>query len=153
MKKKLVYIGIVLLILGSFVTVLIFNKDDVNDSVVYIECIDEVSVRSGTGFVYKVDSDKNYIVTSYHVIEGYNDIYVYNSDKKKIKASVLNYDEYTDIAILIIQDRLDLKQAKIGNTSKIKIEDRVIAIGNLDLETINRKNKGKILNNGVEYLV
>ena len=143
MKKLFICIGIVLLILGSFITVLIFNKNNKNDSVVYIECIDEISVRSGTGFVYKVDSGKNYIVTSYHVIEGYSNIYVYNSDKKKIKASVLNYDEYTDIALLTIEDQLDLKEIVIGDSSKIKENDKVYAIGSLDLENI--ESKGKVI--------
>lgn len=143
MKKLFICIVFVLLILGSFITVLIFNKNNKNDSVVYIECIDEISVRSGTGFVYKLDSSKNYIVTSYHVIEGYSNIYVYNSDKKKIKASVLNYDEYTDIALLTIEDQLDLKEIVIGDSSKIKEKDKVYAIGSLDLENI--KSKGKVI--------
>lgn len=143
MKKLFICIVFVLLILGSFITVLIFNKNNKNDSVVYIECIDEISVRSGTGFVYKLDSSKNYIVTSYHVIEGYSNIYVYNSDKKKIKASVLNYDEYTDIALLTIEDQLDLKEIVIGDSSKIKEKDKVYAIGSLDLENI--ESKGKVI--------
>lgn len=151
MKKILVYISIILLILGSFITVLIFNKSDIKDSVVYIECTDESSVRSGTGFVYKIDSGRSYIVTSYHVIEGYNDIYVYNSDKQRIKASVLNYDEYTDIAILTIEDKL--KEVVIGNSSNIKKQDKVYAIGSLDLKNINIKSKGKIIDTEKEITV
>ena len=123
MKKVLIYVGIVLLILGSFITVLIFNKTDINNSVVYIESIDEVSIRSGTGFVYKIDDNINYIVTSYHVIEGYNDIYIYNSNKKKVKANILNYDEYTDVAILTIEDKLDLKEIIIGDIHKVKEQE------------------------------
>ncbi len=154
MKKILVYMSVVLLILGSFITVLIFNINDINDSVVYIECIDEVSIRSGTGFVYKVDSGKNYIVTSYHVIEGYSDIYVYNSDKKKIKANILNYDEYTDIAVLTIEDKLDLKEVVIGDSSKLKKEDKVIAIGNpFGLKNINIKSNGKIINTEQKIMI
>ena len=145
MKKILIYIGIVLFILSSFITVLMSNKNDINDSVVYIECVDEVSVRSGTGFVYKADNGKNYILTSYHVIEGYNDIYVYNSNKEKIKAKILNYDEYTDIALLAIEDKLNLKEVVIGDSSKVKETDKVYAIGSLDLENLNSKSKGEII--------
>lgn len=145
MKKTLIYIGIVLFILSSFITVLMSNKNDINDSVVYIECVDEVSVRSGTGFVYKIDNDKNYILTSYHVIEGYNDIYVYNSNKEKIKANILNYDEYTDIALLAIEDKLNLKEVVIGDSNKVKETDKVYAIGSLDLENLNSKSKGEII--------
>lgn len=153
MKKKLVYIVIILLILGSFMAVLIFIKNDINNSVVYIESIDEISVRSGTGFVYKVNSGKNYIVTNYHVIEGYSNIYIYNGDKEKIKANVLNYDEYTDIALLTIEDKLNLKEVVIGDNSKIKKEDKVYAIGSLDLENINSKSNGKIINTQKEITI
>lgn len=145
MKKILIYIGIVLFILSSFITVLMSNKNDINDSVVYIECVDEVSVRSGTGFVYKADNGKNYILTSYHVIEGYNDIYIYNSNKEKIKAKILNYDEYTDIALLAIEDKLNLKEVVIGDSNKVKETDKVYAIGSLDLENLNSKSKGEII--------
>ena len=146
MKKILIYISVVLFILGSFITASIFNKNYINDSVVYIECIDEETIRSGSGFVYKVEDNKGYVITSYHVIEGYSNIYVYNNDKKKIKASILDYDEYTDIAILIVENKLDLKEVVIGDSNKIKIEDKVIAIGSLDLGRLNSKSKGKIIN-------
>lgn len=154
MKKILIYISIVLLILGSFIAVLIFNKNDINNSVVYIESIDEISVTSGTGFVYKVKDNKNYIVTSYHVVEGYNEIYVYNSDKKKTKAIILNYDEYTDIAVLKIQDKLNLKEIGIEDSDKVNAHDKVKAIGNsLGLENINNISHGKIINNKKEVTI
>lgn len=145
MKKRLVYIGVILLILGSFITVLIFNKSDINDSIVYIECIDEETIRSGSGFAYKVEDNKGYIITSYHVVEGYNDIYVYNSGKEKIKANILNYDEYTDIAILTVENKLGLNKIDIGNSNKVSIDDQVIAVGTPNnIENINTISKGKI---------
>lgn len=146
MKKLLVYIGIVILILGSLITVLIFNKkDNVYDSVVYVESIDEQSIRSGTGFVYKIEDGINYIVTSYHVIEGYSDIYVYNNDKDKVKASILNYDEYTDIAVLTINDSLGLKEISIGDSDKVKVNDKIYVVGTpLDINYINTKVEGKV---------
>jgi len=154
MKKVLIYITVILLLLGVFLTVLIFNNPDINDSVVYIECIAETGVRSGTGFVYKVDDGKNYIVTSYHVIEGYSDIYVYNSDKKKIKANILNYDEYTDIAVLAIGDKLNLREIVIGDSSNVKVEDRVVAIGSsLGVSNINGISDGKVIDNKKEITI
>ena len=145
MKKRLVYIGVILLILGSFITVLIFNKSDINDSIVYIECIDEETIRSGSGFAYKVEDNKGYIITSYHVVEGYSDIFVYNSGKEKIKANILNYDEYTDIAILTVENKLGLNKIDIGNSNKVSIDDQVIAVGTPNnIENINTISKGKI---------
>lgn len=145
MKKILVYIGIVVLILGSFITVLMFNRNDIYDSVIYIESTDDETIRSGSGFVYKIEDGKGYIVTSYHVIEGYSDIYVYNSDKEKVKADILNYDEYTDIAILTIEDSLELKEINIGDSNNVDIGDEVIAIGTpSNIENINTISEGKV---------
>lgn len=145
MKNILIYVSVVLLILGSLITVLIFNKKDINDSVVYIESIDDETIKSGSGFVYKIEDGKNYIITSYHVIEGYNDIYVYNSGKEKIKANILNYDEYTDIAILTVENKLGLNKIDIGNSNKVSIDDQVIAVGTPNnIENINTISKGKI---------
>lgn len=148
MKKILFYLCIVILILGSLITVIIFNNnklDFANKSVVYIESINEDVIKSGSGFVYKVEDNKNYIVTSYHVIEDYTNVYVYNSDKKKVSASVLNYDEYTDIAVLVIEDNLDLKEINIGNSNSINREDEIYVVGTpLNIENINTVTEGKI---------
>ena len=150
MKKIIYFIGVILLaILCSLLTVLIFNKNNslnnIYDSVVYVESIDEETIKSGSGFVYKVEDNKNYIVTSYHVIEGYNDIYVYNNDKEKIKANILNYDEYTDIAILTIEDSLRLKELSIGNSDSINTNDKIYVVGTpIDIKNINTINEGII---------
>lgn len=148
MKKILGYIGILILILGSLITVLIFNSnklDDVKSSVVYIESIDEKTIRSGSGFVYKNYNNKNYILTNYHVIEGYTDIYIYNNNEKKEKATILKYDEYTDIAILTIEDSLNLKEINIGDSDKIKNNNKIYVVGTpLDIENINTINDGVI---------
>ncbi|MBR6690875.1 MAG: serine protease [Bacilli bacterium] len=147
MKKILGYIGIIILILGSLITVLILNKkDNIYNSVVYIESIDETTIRSGSGFVYKIEDGINYVVTSYHVIEGYTDVYVYNNEKEKVKADILNYDEYTDIAVLTIKDVLKLKEISIGNSDKVNVNDKIYVIGTpLDISNINTKVAGTIL--------
>lgn len=145
MKKYLLYIGLLILVVLTFV-LLCNQKETFNDCVVYIESKDEETIKSGSGFVYKVENNKNYIVTNYHVIEGYSDIYIYNKSKKRIKAEILNYDEYTDIAILIIDNKLNLKQIDIGNSDDIELNDNVRAIGTNDnLENINEISKGNVI--------
>lgn len=142
MKKILVYIGIIVLIVGSLITALIFNKEDnIYDSVVYIESINEETIKNGSGFVYKKKDSKFYIVTSYHVIENYKDVYIYNTAKDKVKASILNYDEYTDIAILTVEDNLNLKKINIGDSDKINNDDKVFVIS----ARINNIIEGKII--------
>ena len=148
--KKIKYIlsavifGIILLLFLFFINN-INRLNYINNSVVYIESVDDESIKSGSGFVYKVEDNKNYIVTSYHVIEGYEDIYVYNEKSKKEKAKIINYDEYTDIAILRIQDNLDLKAINIGNSEKTHTNENIYVVGSpLNFDNINTITEGII---------
>lgn len=154
MKKIMFYISIVL-ILGSLV--LIFNKyskNNINDSVVYIESIDSDTIKSGSGFVYKVNGSSAYIITSYHVIEGYSYIYIYNKNKEKVKAEIINYDEYTDIAVLSINNSLGLKEINIGDSDKVNVNDEIYVIGTpIDIENINTKVSGIVYNNKKEITI
>ena len=149
--KKYISIIVILLLLSSLIACLVFsysNLNGVKDSVVYIESIDAETIKSGSGFVYRVKNNKNYIVTSYHVIQGYTDIYVYNNNKEKVEASILNYDEYTDIAILAIENSLGLKESVIGNSDNVSENDEVYAVGTpLDINNINTVSYGVILSN------
>lgn len=157
MKKIVFYISILIIILGSLITVLMFNrysKNYINDSIVYIESIDSETIKSGSGFVYKIMDSETYIVTSYHVIENYNDIYVYNNDKDKVKADIVNYDEYTDIAVLSINNKLDLKEINIGDSDKVNDRDNIYVVGTpIDIKNINTKVSGIVFNNKKEITI
>lgn len=154
MKKIAFYISVLIIILVSLITVLIYSKNNIKDSVVYIESFDDETIKSGSGFAYKVNNDNMYIITSYHVIEGNKNIYVYNNAKEKIKADIVNYDEYTDIAVLNINNSLNLKAVSIGNSDKVKISDNIYVIGTpLSIENINTINKGVILNKEKEITI
>ena len=149
MKKKVFYISVSILVLVGLITILMYNKkaniNKVYDSVVYIESIDEETVTSGSGFIYKVEDNKNYIVTCYHVIEGYTDVYVYNNNKEKVKANILNYDEYTDIAVLTIEDSLGLKEISIGDSTKSNVDDEIYVVGTpIEISNINTISDGII---------
>lgn len=148
MKKKIKYIiGIFILLALTLLCYIYINNNvnNINNSIVYIKSIDKELINSGSGFVYKIEKNKVYIVTCYHVIENYNDIYVYNNNKKKEKATVLNYDEYTDIAILTIENKLKLKEINIGNSADIKNNDKISTIGTpLNINNINTKANGFI---------
>lgn len=134
MKKVLsfILIGFVLGIFCSLLSNLIINKDvdlnNVQESLVYIEAISSDSVSKGSGFVYKNKDNKNYIITSYHVIDDYEEILVY-TDQKSTIATVLNYDEYTDIAVITIDDELGLEEIKLGDSSKINVGDQIYVAG------------------------
>ena len=149
MKKKYIYIIIVFfaLVFGFIINTLINNNriNSIYESLVYIESNDEKIIKSGSGFVYKTENNKNYIITSYHVIEGYDDIYVYNTNKKKEKANVVNYDKENDIAIIIISNNLGLKKISLGNSDKVKLGDDIFVFGTpLNIDYISSLSKGNV---------
>lgn len=113
--KKLKFIVCIIIVsfilLGCF---FYFNKYTIYDSIVYIESINENYMNKGMGFVYKIQDNVNYIITNYHVVSNADELYIYNYNNKKTVASVVEYDKYTDIAILKVVGKLDLKEVKIG---------------------------------------
>lgn len=150
MKKILKYV-LIIVIFVLLISLIYLNKHndlgDVSNFSVYIECIDNDSISTGSGFVYKESNNESYIITNYHVIESYSDIYVYNADKNKIKANILSYDEYTDLAILTINDDLGLDKASIGNSDKLNIGDKIYTVGTpMNINYINTITNGEITN-------
>ncbi len=79
----------------------------------------------GSGFVI----DGGYIVTNHHVIDGAKTIEVVFNDNDKVKASLVGSDETYDIAVLKLDGKKEVKAVKIGDSSKLRIGEDVIAIG------------------------
>ena len=143
-KKVVCLICIFILVLSVFTLhkLLSNKKIDISNSLVYIESIDEDTIKSGTGFVYKVKNNQAYILTNYHVIEQYNDIYVYNLNKQREEAKVVSYDIYKDIAVLTIDNVLNLKQLSFEDNTALNEGDKVYVVGNPS----NMTNFGTITN-------
>ena len=80
---------------------------------------------SGSGFVYKVDDNSNYIITNHHVISGGDNFTVINYKDDEIKATLLGSDEYLDIAILQIEKDVDMPAIAIGKSSESKVGDTI----------------------------
>ena len=87
------------------------------------------AVGSGSGFVYKVDDNSNYIITNHHVISGGNSFTVINYKDDEIKATLLGSDEYLDIAVLKIDKRDDMPAVAIGKSTEAKLGDTVFTVG------------------------
>ena len=81
---------------------------------------------SGSGIIYKSDG---FIITNYHVIEGATEIQVKLSNDNVLKARVVGSDAISDLAVLKV-DANNLLVAKFGDSSKLKVGDLAIAIGN-----------------------
>lgn len=132
--KKIYVISISLFIISVsfFIILLNFNKrtfSDVYDSVVYIESSYEDYMSLGSGIVYEANDNYAYIVTCYHLVSNSDDIYVYNYENKYEKAQLVNYDENMDIALLKIDNKLLLKQAKFKDSDNLKVADKIYALG------------------------
>ena len=85
-------------------------------------------VHSGTGFMF---GSKDYVITNLHVIRGTKKIKVKFLNGEKIKAEVALKDPQNDIAFLKLERPPQLPQSdlKVGDSSKVRMGDRVFTIG------------------------
>jgi serine protease Do len=71
------------------------------------------------------------VLTNNHVVEGADEIKVTTSDKREFNAKVLGTDAKSDVAVLKLQgDTKGLVPIKIGDSSRLRLGDVVLAIGN-----------------------
>lgn len=79
----------------------------------------------GSGFVVTADG---YILTNNHVVQDADEIIVKLSDRRELKAELVGSDERSDVALLKV-DAENLPVVKIGDVSKLKVGEWVLAIG------------------------
>ncbi|MEK7617121.1 MAG: trypsin-like peptidase domain-containing protein [Patescibacteria group bacterium] len=79
-----------------------------------------------TGFVV---SEKGIIITNRHVVEGEGNYSVVTKDGQKYEVKRIYRDPLLDFAMVQI-DGSDLKPLELGDSSKLKVGQTVIAIGN-----------------------
>jgi serine protease Do len=73
-------------------------------------------------------SDKGYILTNNHVIEGVTDVTIILSDGSQEKATIVGADMYSDIAVLKTDGKVPAV-ASLGNSDVLNPGETVIAIG------------------------
>lgn len=150
MQKEIKLIAISLILLICIFIVILFTKQENNlqkvyNYIVYIKSVGSNKEKYGSGFVYKTQNNRNYIITSYHVIDNSGYIEVYNTKKQKELAKLVAYDKDRDIALLSISNNLNLKDVTIGNVKKIKVGEEIYVIGTpLDIKYIATMSKGII---------
>ena len=81
----------------------------------------------GSGIII---SNDGYIITNLHVIEGTSIIEVELDDGHVYPASLIGFDERSDLAVIKISSMDALKPIEVSNSSSVQIGDQVIAIGN-----------------------
>ncbi|MDJ0931192.1 DegQ family serine endoprotease [Breoghania sp.] len=86
-------------------------------------------VRSlGSGFV--IDGKKGIIITNNHVIEDADEITVNFNDGSKLTATLIGRDKKTDLAVLKVEPKKELKAVSFGDSDHSRVGDWVMAIGN-----------------------
>jgi serine protease Do len=79
----------------------------------------------GSGFIVSQDG---FIVTNAHVVENAEEITVRLTDKRELKAKVVGADTRSDVAVIKVE-ATGLPVVKIGELSKVRVGEWVIAIG------------------------
>jgi serine protease Do len=86
-----------------------------------------VSQSLGSGVVVSSDG---YVLTNNHVVGSVNaQVSIVMTDKRELKAKIIGVDEWTDLALLKIETR-GLPVLPWGDSSKLKVAEWVLAIGN-----------------------
>jgi S1-C subfamily serine protease len=83
---------------------------------------------AGTGIVLTSSGE---VLTNNHVINGATSVHVRDvADGRVYSASVVGYDASHDIAVIQMQGASGLPTADLGNSSTVKVGDKVVAVGN-----------------------
>ena len=80
----------------------------------------------GSGFIIKEDG---IVITNNHVIANAEDILIRVGDKE-YEAEVIGADPYMDLAVLKMKTKDKFKPVKFGDSTKARVGDWVVAIGN-----------------------
>ena len=85
-----------------------------------------VSKGAGSGVIISADG---YIITNNHVVEGATSVKVRLTNEKSYDAKVIGTDSTLDVALIKIE-ATNLKPVTFGDSSKLKVGQTAIAIGN-----------------------
>lgn len=85
------------------------------------------STVSGSGIIISADG---YIVTNAHVVADSVGLKVVLSNGEEFEARLVGSDAQTDLAVLKIESDTALAYAEFGDSSKVEVGDKAVAIGN-----------------------
>ncbi|GGP48896.1 protease [Streptomyces sindenensis] len=98
----------------------------VSPAIVEIGAASSAGRSTGSGVVITEDGE---IVTNNHVISGAQQIQVTLSTGKTYTADVVGTDPDKDLALIKLRNASGLKTAPLGDSSKVKVGEQVVAIG------------------------
>ena len=85
-----------------------------------------IEQSQGSGFIFA----DGLIMTNAHVVDGSDLVTVCLTNGKKFKGKVIGQDFFTDIALIKIKGKGPWPKADLGDSTKIKVGDWAIAVGN-----------------------
>ena len=104
--------------------------EKVYDAVVVVESYAKgKQYASGTGFAYKIEGSKAFILTNHHVIENSDEVKVVFTSGENVSTEVIGSDSYADIAVLSVDASYVKKVVELGKSENSKIGDTVFAVG------------------------
>ena len=121
-----------------------------------VKSVVSIKTDKGEGSGFIVDS-AGYVVTNYHVIEGVTSAGIYTYDGRMYPVKRIGYDPDIDIAILKIITTDSFDALSFGDSSRISVGERVIAVGNpagFDFSVTEGivSSAKRVGNNGVTYI-
>ena len=85
-----------------------------------------IEQSQGSGFIFA----DGLVITNAHVVNGSDKVIVGLTNGKKLKAKLIGQDFFTDLAVLKIKGKGPWPKAQLGDSTKIKVGDWAIAVGN-----------------------
>lgn len=82
----------------------------------------------GSGFI--VDAEQGLIVTNNHVVKDADEVRVTLHDDTTMPAEIIARDDKIDLALLKVKTEKKLVAVKFGDSTKLRVGDWVLAIGN-----------------------
>ncbi len=85
-----------------------------------------IEQSQGSGFIFA----DGLVMTNAHVVDGSDKVVVGLTNGKKLNAKLIGKDFFTDLAVLKIEGKGPWPKAQLGDSTKIKVGDWAIAVGN-----------------------
>lgn len=106
------------------------SVNKIYDAVVVVESYyNGRQTGTGSGFIYKKENEKGYIITNHHVIDGATSVKIVNMAGIEVDAVVLESDEYADLAVLSIDASNVMAVAQIGDSTALNLGDTLFTVG------------------------
>jgi len=86
----------------------------------------KIEQSQGSGFIFA----DGLVMTNAHVVNGSDKLIIGLTNGKKLKGKLIGQDSFTDLAVLKLEGKGPWPKAPLGDSSKIKVGDWAIAVGN-----------------------